>query len=107
MEHWVSKTAIQKLQALNYEANFALVVLEGGKPSGGYSVKIVQVAVTSNRVVVAVKLLDPDPLIAQPAVMTSPYQVVSVKKKGRLSGKFEFELMSDGKSIEIRSVTFP
>jgi hypothetical protein len=65
---------------VDWSKEMVLAVFLGSRPSGGYGVKVVEIAPEKGRL--AVKLVErkPDPGMMSAAVITSPFHIVAVKK---------------------------
>jgi hypothetical protein len=85
----------------------AIAVFQGVKPSGGYSIQIQKITQKSHTIIVITDFEEPQPGIAVPAVVTSPYHLVSVKKSHLWSGIFIFELWDSQSQIYAASYQFP
>ena len=80
---WLNPPGIrERLQALDYRTHVALVVFQGVKNTGGYSVRIERIARRGNEVVCYALSLSPKPDEVRTMGVTSPFQLVQVAKRG-------------------------
>jgi hypothetical protein len=96
----VSESIFIRLNKLNFEENFVIIIFQGKKPSYGYSVKITQVTRSDTIINVYAQFLEPKPNEAKVDEVSSPYQVIQVMKKSENWGQeFIFNLVVDQKII--------
>lgn len=100
IKDFVSESTFIKLNKLNFEENFVIIVFQGKKPTSGYSVKITQVTRSDSIINVYAQFLEPKPNEAKVDEISSPYQVIQVMKKSKNWGQeFIFNLIVDQKII--------
>lgn len=68
------------VQAVNLEGQVILAAFAGGKPSGGYSITIDNVAIVGDELVIRVLLQENDPSFPKIEATTSPYTLVTIDK---------------------------
>lgn len=96
----VSESTYIKLNKLNFEENFIIIVFQGEKISSGYSVNITQVIRSDTIINVYALFIEPKPNDAKNDEITSPYQVIKVMKESENWGdEFIFNLVVDEKII--------
>jgi hypothetical protein len=96
----VSESIFIRLNKLNFEENFVIIIFQGKKPSYGYSVKITQVTRSDTIINVYAQFLDPKPNEPKADEISYPYQVIQVMKKSENWGQeFIFNLVVDQKII--------
>jgi len=87
--------AKRKLKELDYSRYFALLVLEGAKPSTGYSVKITSITSSGNVVTVYADFLETPENMERAAMVTYPYYLVAIEKPGEWAETVTFNLVVD------------
>jgi PrcB C-terminal len=87
--------AQRKLEELDYSKYFALLVLEGAKPSTGYSVKITSIMRSGNVLTVYADFLEFPENMERAAVVTYPYYLVAIEKTGEWAETVTFNLVVD------------
>jgi len=102
LDSWVNSDSLGFLGELDYNQAFALAVFQGWKPSGGYAVEITRISRYRNTVNIFARFTEPDPEKEKPAVETSPYHLVAIKKNGEWNANILFQIMSD--KTEIASI---
>ena len=88
-----SDEAIHKLQELDYENFFALIVFQGRKDSGGYDVQIERVAPVETTINVYAQFNEPKPNEVITLVATSPFHLVKIQKTGEWGQEFLFQVI--------------
>ena len=73
---------IHQLRQLDYDQFFAILVLQGRKGQGGYSVAVQQVYRQGDQVNVEVEFTEPAPNTRRTQAFTSPYHFIAVSKQG-------------------------
>ena len=93
LDDWIALSAQTQLQALDYETSFAIAVLQGWKPTSGYSVQIDRIARRGNVVNVYVQFREPKPDAEKADESMSPYHLVQVQKLGDWDQDITFNLV--------------
>lgn len=88
----ISDAARAKLQALDYSSYFALLVLQGQKPSTGYKVTIDRISRLDGNVKISATFVEPESGKETGALITSPYRLVQVHKIGAWNKDISFDL---------------
>jgi hypothetical protein len=96
-----------KLQTMDYNDHFALVVFQGWKSSGGYSTQIRCISRQDNAVNIYVQFRKPRQGEFVNLLVTSPYHLVQVQKVRDWDQEITFNLISDGTNIISRSYFIP
>lgn len=99
LDNLITQQAHSHLQTLDYSAYFALVVFQGLKGSGGYTVEIERVTRQGNRVTISVQFQEPQPSSAVISAVTSPYHLVRVSKSGTWDELIEFTVVASGRQV--------
>jgi PrcB C-terminal len=84
-----------KLEELDYSKYFALMVLEGEKPTTGYSVKIASMMRSGKVVTVYADFLEFPENMERADVVTYPYHLVAIEKTGEWAETITFNLVVD------------
>lgn len=84
-----------KLKELDYSKYFALLVLEGAKPTTGYSIKITSITRSGNIVTVYADFLETPENMERANVVTYPYHLVAIEKPGEWAETVTFHLVVD------------
>lgn len=96
----VSESIFIRLNKLNFEENFVIIIFQGRKPTSGYSVKITQVNRSDTIINVFAQFLEPKPNEPKADEISYPYQVIQVMKKSENWGQeFIINLIVDQKII--------
>ena len=90
-----SDEVIYRLQELDYENIFALIVYQGQRGSGGYDVQIERVTRDGTTINIYVQFHKPKPDEARIDLITSPYHLVQVQKSGAWDQEFLFQVIVD------------
>ena len=90
----ITDEAKAKLQAVDYSGYFALLVLQGWKPTMGYKVSIDHIARIENTVNIYAEFLEPEPDKEISPAETSPYHLVKVQKTGNWDQDITFNLFA-------------
>jgi hypothetical protein len=91
-----SDEAIYRLQEIDYEDFFALIVYQGQRGSGGYDVQIERVTRDGKTINIYAQFHKPKPDEARIDLFTSPYHLVQVEKTGEWDQEFLFQVIVDG-----------
>lgn len=103
----ITDEAKAKLQAVDYSSYFALLVLQGWKPTTGYKASINRITRIENTVNIYAEFLEPEPDKAVSPAVTSPYQLVKVQKAGSWGQDVTFNLIVGEKSLVSLSHVIP
>ena len=85
IDHFISASALDQLNELDFSKVAALAVFHGRKGSGGYNVVIEHIGMREGALVVVTQFWENPPGAPSPAIVTSPYQLVKFAKDSRLS----------------------
>jgi hypothetical protein len=96
LDEWVTGEAIMRLQELDYENSFALIVFLGERGRGGYDIQIERLARSGKTINIYVQFHEPEPDKGYVDMMTSPYHLVQVQKGGAWDQDFLFQMIVDG-----------
>ncbi len=88
-----------QLRHLDYDRFLAVLVLQGLKHQGGYSVTVQQIVRRDDRVNVYVEFTSPEPGTRRIQAFTSPYHLVVVSKEGKWGRQIKFILISDSEPV--------
>ncbi len=88
-----------ELRTLDYDRFFAILVLQGLKHQGGYSVTVQQINRQDAQVNVQAEFVSPAPGTRRTQAFTSPYHLVAISKKGAWGQQIRFVLMVDGEPV--------
>ncbi len=88
-----------ELRHLDYDRFFAVLVLQGLKHQGGYSVAVQQIIRRDDRVNVYVEFASPEPGTRRIQAFTSPYHLVVVSKEGKWGQQIKFILVADSEPV--------
>lgn len=91
----VTDESTTRLQELDYEHSFALIVFQGWKGSGGYEVQIERVTRAGNTINFYAQFHEPgsdDPVTTE---ITSPYHLIRIQKNGVWDQDFLFQVVVD------------
>jgi hypothetical protein len=98
----ISPQLIEQLRQIDYSRSFAILALQGGQGTSGYSITVNQVVQQGDRVLVLASLVRPedrgDPA-AHSAVETDPYHLIVIPKTGTWGQDVRFELVDKGKVV--------
>jgi hypothetical protein len=86
-----------QLRHLDYNHYFAILVFQGLKHQGGYSVTIQKVTREDDQVYVHAEFISPEPGSRRIQAFTSPYHLISVSKESTWDDQFNFLLIVDDK----------
>jgi hypothetical protein len=103
----ITEEALQKLLVLDYNKYFALIVFQGWKTSGGYSIQVVNISRVDETVNINIVFYEPKPDAEKADVITSPYHVVIVQKTGKWDREITFNLVSDEGVLDSLSHSIP
>ena len=104
---WITEDARNKLLAVDYSDYFALLVLQGLKPSTDYKVSINRITRIESIVNIYVEFLEPEPNKSVGAMETSPYHLVKVQKTGSWGQEITFNLFAGETFITSLSHAIP
>lgn len=69
-----------ELPKIDFEKEMVVAVFMGERPSGGYSIEIINIVRTEEEIVVAVKEKEPPADSLRTMALTQPYHIVAVKR---------------------------
>lgn len=98
---------INQLRQLDYNRFFAILVLQGLKGQGGYSVAVQRVYQQGDQINVEVEFTEPAPSTRRIQAFTSPYHLVVVSKQGEWGRQMNFALVSDSEEVAVTSHFIP
>lgn len=84
---FVTDSITTKLEQINFDDNFVVFVFQGKKPSSGYEVNIARITQAGKTVYIYAQFNEPKPGDPKTDEVTSPYQVVQVKRNGGYWGQ--------------------
>lgn len=90
---FISEESKAKLQALDYSSHFAILVLQGWKPTTGYKVNVVRVSRLKDIVNVYADFVEPKPNEEKGNLVTSPYHLIQIPKTERWGQDITFTLV--------------
>ncbi len=96
-----------ELRQLDYDRFFAILVLQGLKSTGGFSVTVQQISRQDNHITVLVQFVEPALGTRRIAAFTSPYHLVAVSKRGEWGQQINFVLVTDSEEIAETSHFIP
>lgn len=107
LNDWVTEDAKSRLQTLDYDTYFALIVFQGWKPTFGYSIQIERIIRQEEKVLILARLEEPEPDEVVPDTVTSPYHLIQVQKEDTLTQDVVFDVVADGIVVISVSYTIP
>lgn len=107
LNDWVTEDAKDRLQTLDYDTYFALIVFQGWKPTFGYGIQIERITRLEGEVTVFVQFKEPRPDEEKADTVTSPYHLVQVQKVDTWAQDVTFNVVADGTNIVSVSHTIP
>lgn len=96
-----------QLRQLDYDRFFAILVLQGLKHQGGYSITVQRVVRQDDRVNVHAEFTKPEPGTRRIQAFTSPYHLIAVSKQGEWGQQFRFVLIADSEEVAETSHFIP
>jgi len=90
---------INQLRHIDYDRFFAILVLQGLKPQGGFSVTVQRIVRHGERVNVYAEFVSPEPGTRRIQAFTSPYHLVAVSKRGKWGQQIHFVLVADSEKV--------
>jgi hypothetical protein len=88
-----------QLRQLDYNRYFAILVLQGRKPSSGYQVTVRQIARRGDRVTIQAEFTEPQPETFIHPAFTSPFHLISVSKQGIWGQQVHLVLLIDDEEV--------
>lgn len=88
-----------QLRQLDYDRFFAILVLQGLKHQGGYSITVQRVVRQDDQINVHADFISPEPGTFRYQAFTSPYHLVQVSKEGQWGQEVTFVLVANGESV--------
>lgn len=98
---------VDQLRQLDYDRFFAILVLQGLKSTGGFSVTVQRISRQNNQVTVQVQFIEPGPGTRITAAFTSPYHLIAVSKQGEWRRQIRFVLVADSEEVAETSHFIP
>lgn len=98
---------VDQLRQLDYDRFFAILVLQGLKSTGGFSVTVQRTSRQDNQITVWVQFVEPAPGTRRIAAFTSPYHLIAVSKQGKWGQQFRFVLIADSEEVAETSHFIP
>lgn len=98
---------VDQLRQLDYNRFFAILVLQGLKRQGGYSITVQRVVRQGDQVNVHAEFTEPEPGTRRIQAFTSPYHLIAVSKQGEWGQQFRFVLIADSEGIAETSHFIP
>jgi len=89
----VTSKAQARLQSLDYNPHFVIVIFQGWKPTTRYSIQIERVTRRENTVTIYALFREPKPDEPKGDEVTSPYHLVQVQKVGTWGQQITFNLV--------------
>lgn len=103
----VTRTARERLRALDFGREIAVLVLQGWKPSSGFGVEIERVARRGATIPVYARFRQPPPDGAVQARTTTPYALLRIDASGLRGQTVTFELIADGQLVASHTEALP
>jgi len=101
-------TLADQLRQLDYDRFLAVLVLQGLKAQGGYSVTVQRIVQQDDQINVYVEFNSPEPGTRRIQAFTSPYHLVAVSKRGGEWGQqLHFMLITDSEEVAETSHFIP
>jgi len=94
-----SHTLTNELRQLDYERFFAILVVQGLKRQGGYSVTVQEITRRGDQVTVRADFVSPAPGTRRTQGFTSPYHLITVSKGASWGQQIQFVLLDNDKSV--------
>jgi hypothetical protein len=106
----MSPHPVEQARQIDYTRSFAILALQGGQGTSGYSVTVDQVIRQEDRVQVQASFVwpgqDGSPA-ATSAVLTDPYHLIAILKTGAWGAGIRFELVDKGNVVAQTTHTIP
>lgn len=96
-----------QLRHLDYDRFFAVLVLQGLKSTGGFSVTVQRISRENNQVTVQVQFIEPGPGAWITGAFTSPYHLIAVSKRGEWRQQIRFVLVTNSEEVAETSHFIP
>jgi hypothetical protein len=90
---YFSQSYQDQLNSMDYSRYLVLAVFLGEKDSGGYGVEVQRIIRKGDTVSVLADFIVPQPDTQRPAVITSPFELVRIRKTGGFGKEIEFQLI--------------
>jgi hypothetical protein len=93
---------VEQARQIDYDRSFAILTLQGGQGTSGYSITVKQVSRQGNQVQVQASFVRPGEdgtPVGTSAVETDPYHLIAVPKTGTWGQDVRFELIDKGKVV--------
>jgi len=99
IEGLIEPDALAIVQDVDFDREFALIVLQGLKKSTGYKVEIRAVVRQETEIAIHAYFVAPRPGQPVGASETSPYHAIRVRKEGKWDGEFSFILYDNDRRL--------
>jgi hypothetical protein len=96
-----------ELRQMDYDRVFAILVLQGVKSQGGFSVTVQRIDRQDDRVSVYAEFTNPEPGTRRTQGFTSPYHLAAVSKRGEWGQHIDFVLVTDSEEVAETSHFIP
>ncbi len=96
-----------QLRHLDYNRFFAVLVLQGLKSTGGFSVTVQRISRENNQVTVQIQFIEPGPGAWITGAFTSPYHLIAVSKRGEWRQQIRFVLVTNSEEVAETSHFIP
>ncbi len=96
-----------QLRHLDYDRFFAVLVLQGLKAQGGYSVTVQRIVRQDDQINVYVEFNSPEPGTRRIQAFTSPYHLIAVSKRGEWRQQIRFVLVTNSEKVAETSHFIP
>lgn len=90
---YVSQSAQDKLNKIDFSKDFVIGVFLGEKSTGGYKVEIQSITRVNNTIIIQADLNIPQPDTGRATIGTSPYELISIHKPDNIGGNIDFKLL--------------
>jgi hypothetical protein len=102
---YFSQSYQDQLNSMDYSRYLVLAVFLGEKDSGGYGIEVQRIIRKGDTVSVQADFIVPQPDTQRPAVITSPFELVRIRKTGSFGKEIEFQLI--GRTLISRQYFIP
>jgi hypothetical protein len=93
-ESLITPEARQELQEMDFQTEFAVLVNQGLRSAGGYTVNVQRVVRRDAEITILANFLEPEPGEAIDGVESIPYQLIRIPKTGEFGREFNFTLLA-------------
>ena len=95
----ISLSTLQKLQAIDFDNNVALIVHQGKQPTSGYSVEVQNLTQEKNTIKIYALFKRPAAETPVTEIVTYPYQVVQVPRVNDSIDDYQFMVVVNDKIV--------